>query len=376
MGNREMRMPGRHGWSEVRRPLAALGTVCLLMAGCTDTSGDHRVAAAPTPADAPTPTSIPRNPGALAYGVNGDIFVADPDGSNAVRIANGRPPNECHGLGEYWGEGPIWSPDGRYLAYRHTDCDGPRNAWWDVVISDRKGNVVTSFPGEGWLISWSPDSTRVAGWVRWGETIGIYGLSGVRETLLTVPPGWMAPGDFDPTWSPDGESLLVPHGVLIPLDGSAPRKLPWADRPLGWEKYSPDGSRLAYGADRSVVVAEADGSNPQEVFGDWPGNIAWSPTGDQIAFTSAKATQLRVLDVATGTVTLLAETDGSGVFSVMAGGAGFEFSPQGDRILFSRTDRGGRPVSSLWSVNADGSHLRRLVAGTPWGDWSSPSQIR
>jgi hypothetical protein len=41
-------------------------------------------------------------------------------------------------------------------------------------------------------ISWSLDSTRVAVWVSWGEeprTIGVYGLDGVRQTLLTgMPP--------------------------------------------------------------------------------------------------------------------------------------------------------------------------------------------
>jgi Tol biopolymer transport system component len=247
------------------------------------------------------------------------------------------------------------------------------------VISDPEGNIVATFPSEGWLISWSPDSTRVAVWVHWGQTIGVYGLDGVRQALLTVPSGWMAPGDFDPGWSLDGESLLVPHGVEIPLDGSAPRKLPWADRPLAWESYSPDGSRVAYTSDRSLVVAEADGSLAQEMYGDWVAHLAWSTTGDRIAFTSARDTQLRVLDVATGTVTLLAETDGSQMFSVMAGG-GFEFSPEGNRILFSRTEVESTGAgatwkrSSLWSVNADGSDLRRLVVGTAWGDWFSPNQ--
>ena len=99
------------------------------------------------------------------------------------------------------------------------------------MISDPEGNVVASFPGEGWLIPWSPDSTRVAVWVSWGETIGVYGLDGERQTMLTVPPGMMAPGDHDPVWLPDGASLMVPDGVEIPLDGSTPRKLPWADRP-------------------------------------------------------------------------------------------------------------------------------------------------
>jgi hypothetical protein len=34
-GHREMNLPGRGGWSETRRPLAAMGIVCLLM-------GPHR----------------------------------------------------------------------------------------------------------------------------------------------------------------------------------------------------------------------------------------------------------------------------------------------------------------------------------------------
>jgi WD40 repeat protein len=334
------------------------------------------------PADEPTPTPMPAGLGALAYAVDGDIFVAEWDGSNAVRIADGRPPSDCHDIGEYWAEGPIWSPDGRYLAYRHTDCDGPQ-AWWDVVISDPEGNVVASFPSEGWLISWSPDSTRVAVWVRLWETIGVYGLDGERQALLTVPPGMMAGGDYDPVWLPDGASLMVPYGVEIPLDGSTPRKLPWADQQEGEAWYSPDGSRVAYTTHTpleglvlhfgerqggSFVVAAADGSHAQEVFGARVWKPAWSPTGDRIAFTSGNGTELRVVDVATGTVTSLVETDGADRLSVL------DFSPEGDRILISRTEVEGSYVSSLWSVNADGSHLRRLVTGTDSGDWLSPSQ--
>jgi hypothetical protein len=54
-----------------------------------------------------------------------------------------------------------------------------------------------------------------------GETIGVYGLDGERQTVLTLAPGLIAPGDYDPVWSWDGASLLVPHGVEIPVDGSA-----------------------------------------------------------------------------------------------------------------------------------------------------------
>lgn len=352
---------------------AAVGTLVGLAVLAGALAGLRTIQAAPTPADQPAPAPTPARQGALAYSVDGDIYVAEWDGSNPVRIADGRPPSACgtgssDGTGEYFAEGPIWSPDGRYLAFRHSDCDAPRDGWWDVVISDPQGNVVTTFPSEGWGISWSPDSTRVAVWVHWADTIGVYGLDGERQTLLTLPFGIPA-GEADPEWSPDGRSLQL--GLFeIPLDGRPPQELPWADRRVGGWTLSPDGSRVAVGVDRSFVIAEADGSNPQEAFGDWPGSLAWSPAGDRIAFTptSRGSTQLRVMDVVTGTVTLLAGWEASEWVSVI------DFSPDGDRILFSRTGDGGAGARWLWSVNVDGSDLRRVVAGTAWGDWLSPSR--
>jgi Tol biopolymer transport system component len=342
-------------------------------------AGLRTIQATPTPVDPATPPPSPAALGSLAYAVDGDIYVAESDGSNAVRIADGRPPNECgapgeYSPGEYWAEGPIWSPDGRYLAYRRANCEVPGDARWHVVISDPEGNLVGEFPGEGWDISWSPDSTRVAVWVRLFETIGVFGVDGERQALLPVPPEMLSGGDHDPMWLPDGQSLLVPD-VVVPIDGSTPYKFRLADRRPGWVTYSPDGSRVAYVANKSLVVAEADGSNPQEVFGDFAAFPRWSPTGDRIAFVSFVATpfmsdfQLRLLDVATGTVTLLAESEARDYLSVI------DFSPEGDRLLFSREEEDG--VSSLWSINADGSDLRRLVAGIhidAGGDWWSPSQ--
>jgi Tol biopolymer transport system component len=329
------------------------------------------------PADEPTPRPTPARLGSLAYAVRGDIFVAEWDGSNPVGIADGRSPSDCHDVGEYSAQGPIWSPDGRYLAYLHMDCNAPAfqtpGSWWDVVISDADGNVVTSFPSEAWGISWSPDSTRVAVWVNSPpdpplreagdrSTIGVYGLNGERQTLLTLPDS--AAGIRNPVWSPDGRSLLLDK-FEIPLDGSTRRPLPWRGR-RRWV-LSPDGSRVAYTSHKSLLVAAA-GSSGVEVLADGASpNLLWSPTGDRIAFTSPGSRELRLLDVATGMVSLLIEPDGSAVLS------GFEFSPDGDRILFSRTEDEGGGVSSLWSVNADGSDLRRLVPGTAYGDWLSPT---
>jgi hypothetical protein len=362
--------------------LAIVASLVLTATACSGEAGVDETAAhgsgandEPTqPADLSVPPSRMAL-GALAYFLDGDLYVADWNGANPVRIVNGR-----RGTGgctdEFWAEGTIWSPDGRYLAARHTTkCQDGLPEWWDAVIIDPEGEVVASIPSEGWLISWSPDSTRVAVWITWGETIGIYGLDGARQGLLNLPPGLMAGGDFDPVWSSDGASLLVPRGVEIPLDGSTPRQLPLDDPRSQDAAYSPDGSRVAY-VDRldhvgSLVVAAADGSDAREVIAPWVQRPVWSPTGDRIAFMYSErgglaSTELRVLEVATSEVTsLVAAEGGSDLFLGV-----IEFSPEGDRILFLRTDR-DRGTSSLWSINADGSDPRRLVIGPVWGDWQS-----
>ena len=368
-----MSIPIRLGWS-VTRPLAWLAWLaiaCLLMAGCTSDMDEPM--AAPSQPDMPMPTPPHARLGSLAYVADDDIFVAKWDGSNPVKIADSRPRSECHENNEYWAEGPMWSPNGRYLAFRRSECDGPEDTRREyVVISDRAGNVVTSFPAEGWGIAWSPDSTRVAVWDLWPETIGVYGLDGERKAMVTRPP-WMRTGETDPVWSPDGESLVFGIHYVIPLDGSTPWRVPWVfGRRVGWGSYSPDGSRVAYSAHHSFIVAEADGSDPHEVFGGWAGYPLWSPAGDRLAFVPNAFRDwvhhpLRVLDLGTGTVTELADWKGSEWISLLG------FSPDGDRILFSRTGDGGAGESSLWTINVDGSDLRRLVSGTAQGDWFSPS---
>jgi Tol biopolymer transport system component len=346
---------------------------------------------AATPTDAKTtdeatsvdarPTPAPAASGAIAYDLDGDIYVADWDGANAVKIANGRPEEDCgEDGGEYWAEGPMWSPDGRYLAYRHdTDCSSSAPPW-DVVMSDAEGNVITTFPAQGWGIAWSPDSTRVAVWDHLYDppaTIGVYGLDGARQTQVTMPSGWTSGdnGDEDPAWMPDGTSLRV-HDMELPLDGGTPRQLPLPPHVGNWGiSYSPDASRVAYvDRDMSLVVAAADGSDAREVAGRTVFEPVWSPTGDRVAFIYSEkdfvypSNELRVLDVATGEVTALVGMDGSWDIG------NIQFSPQGDRILISRYGRGADEYG-LWSVGVDGSGTRLVVAGTSQGEWLSPARI-
>jgi hypothetical protein len=339
---------------------------------------------------------------ALAYGRDGDIYVAEEDGVNPVRVADGDRGFGDEDCGDsevrntYSASGPGWSPDGRYLAYWNwRPCPVAPNDWGYVVIQDQTGHIVATFPGQGWLISWSPDSTRVAVWDSWGpgtewkagsgtqatpgdSTIGIYGLDGVRKTQLTVPAALLPSGDRSPTWSLDGSSILV-NDVLVPLDGSPAVKLsPSGGVPSSVGVFSPDGSRVAYFKKGDFVIAEANRPDAHKpTSGEFP-EAAWSPSGDQVAYVHQRLgdvdaegiqevldTELRVVDVASGTESPLLNPKGASQLQVI------DFSPDGTRILFSQDLYEDR--STLWSVNVDGSDVMRLASGIEWADWRPPA---
>jgi Tol biopolymer transport system component len=339
--------------------IVALATGILLVRSLTSTHipADQRV-------------EPPVASGALAYALGGDIYVADPDGSNAVKIADATTDAGCEGIGEY--KYPSWSPDGRYLAFQ--DCTSSRQIYPGVVISDPHGNVVAEFPKSGWGFTWSPDSTLVAVWEA-GGTIGVYGVDGERQASLRLPP--VGGGDDSaPGWMPDGSALLVGGSLVVPLDGSAGYELSLGGHAAS---YSPDGTRIAVLRHNSITVIDADGSPVSEVDGidgvdAWAD--AWSPDGDRFALvwqsppgdgSSPREGDLIVVDVASGTVTVLPEAtaalnDGDQIEGVPG------FSPQGDRILYDAGDGAGGNMA-LWSIGVDGSDTRLLLAGTTQGEW-------
>ena len=335
----------------------------------------------------PPPTSY----GRLAYVLDGDVFLASWDGSDPVRVADGAPgtANSCE---SYWAEGPMWSPDGRHIAYRGggLDCDQR------VFIADTDGRVVSSFRGEGWLVSWSPDSARVATWVTHGKTIAIDGINGVRQAEIALPDGKAPTGDYDPVWSPDGRSVLIRLGPPspsriweIPVDGRRARQVPDADARSEFDaSWSKDARRVAYVPylrSYSLVVANADGS-PIRVLdgalasaangpGDGPqyGGAVLSPAGDRAAFNvtsgpfylpsgenAPRRYELGIVDVASGAVTTVYRPDGFDRVDPL------KFSADGTRLLFRRSND---TTSSFWSVDVDGSNARQLIASAEDADW-------
>ena len=327
--------------------------------------------------------------GHLAYGLDGDIYLADWDGGNPVRIADGAPGGAADGCGSNWGEGPMWSPDGRHFAYRSASAD---RCGGIVAITDPVTKSVASFPGEGWRVSWSPDSTRVASWIDLGKTIGIYGFDGGRQGLLTMPTGCALRAISTPSGRPMGRRSSSPaascRSTVAHPAGSAndPRSnftvvysrdglsagIHRLFRQLGVARGRQGRRHRASGPRRSAQRIQWIRSGPAYQ------NPVLSLTGDRVAFVWSPAFYDEASDPSLIINDLRdprgrrgqRDSDDACQRERWRPPRGHRILTRGDRVLFSRSDV-DYAGTSLESVQIDGSDPQVLVTGTGWGDWQT-----
>lgn len=167
------------------------------------------------------------------------------------------------------------------------------------------------------------------------------------------------------------------HGIyLMNEDGTGMTRLLEGRTPA----WSPDGSMIAFrkgnpnrggGLDTSINVARADGTEVVTITPDTYGEASgeggppvWSPDGSLIAFDTL------------GGIYVM-EPDGSNLHRVTAYEGAFacydlqpSWSPDGSKLVFAVLCDGGN--EGIWTVNADGSGRRQLLA--PHGDLTDLSQ--
>jgi hypothetical protein len=198
-------------------------------------------------------------------------------------------------------------------------------------------------------------------------------LDGYYKQLLARCPGPSSDCAFGHfAWSPNGRyvAFLAGHfgGALTrnnlslyvaDTKGSAPRRLArcgGCEASQGNEvSWAPDSRRIVLAADDALYVVDVVTGESTRLRSDVRGtSVAWSPEGSRIA-------------VADGGSLSVVTPSGRSLGSVAADGAADPtWSPDGTKIAFDG-------ANELYSVDANGSHLKVLLYGSPGSGPGTPS---
>ena len=220
----------------------------------------------------------------IAFMRNSDIWVMIADGSNQVNLTSGK------AIGVL----PVWSPDGREIAFV---CGDSGQSDICVMGMDGSGPVnLTNDAADDDSPDWSPDGTHIAFVTKRDGNSEVYvmGVDGSNPVNLTNHEAM----DIEPDWAPDGSRIAFTSWrdgdaeiYLMDADGSNTSNITNDVAIFSSEPdWSPDGTQIVFWTQSynpgRLYVMDADGSNLTHVITErcmsYP---AWSPDGLWIAFS-------------------------------------------------------------------------------------------
>lgn len=227
----------------------------------------------------------------------------------------------------YASRDPVEDRSGRRIAY-----SSRRSGQWEVYVRTHGGAEVnvSRHQGADYEPSWSPDGRSLVFVSNRGGKPGLYVIrsdgSGLRRLTRTTI------GDYDPAWSPDGGTVAFTRLRnenegdiwIVRAAGGPPRRLTRDERDNWGPRWSPDGRTLAY---TSRIVRS----------GEFPSRI-------RLITRDGRRMREVTTDRENGIEQHLFPT----------------WSPDGKRIAFFRT----RGEHGLWVMSADGRNLRKIPTST------------
>jgi TolB protein len=217
--------------------------------------------------------------------------------------------------------------------------------------------------------AWAPDNSVIA-YTSYKTGYPDIILQSLRDARMPTNParGTSEAHNLLSAWSPDGTRLAFMSNrdgggnseiYIVNRDGSGLRRLtnhPGADSTPTW---SPTGQQLAFTSDRSgapqIYIVNLDGTGIQRIDCDstWCDRATWSRAPlNEIAYASRSGAgfDIRIFDFQSRTSRTI--TDGIGSNESPA------FAPNGRHLAFT-SDRSGRP--QIYTIARDGTGLRQIT---------------
>jgi Tol biopolymer transport system component len=296
-----------------------------------------------------------RGNGKLAFVRAGDIWVANADGSNPVKLTT-------HQAGD---RSPRWSPDGTEIAFSSN-----RDGDFEIFVMNADGSderqVTFNTGAHDRIPSWTADATQIV-YDKNFSAIYVVNADGSGSERKVAD-------GFVPGTSPRGDRVVFSDGGLVTmhLDGSGRRPITTGSGLA--PDWSPRGNELVFTrsaseTDRDVYLVHANGRGGLVRLTDTPHRFefapVWSPDGTKIAFVGCPPS-----GVAGDCHLYVIGRDGSGETQVVAGVSGGEgavdWQPIPGRrerssgtIVFQSNRAGGPP--ELYAMAEDGTNVRRLT---------------
>lgn len=259
-----------------------------------------------------------------------------------------------------------------------------RSGSWQLYTMDPDGRDMTQVTDlaktdfDSWFPSFSPDAKQIAFCYPVGDAAEIFVINSDGSGLKQLT----SDGSFDcfPRWSPDGNYIAFARTFMptnqtlitvIRADGTGPKTTLTNGDFRFWGAfgpiYTPDGREILFESQRGGLVSAAwimasDGAHPRR-FTPAPLEAAAfdiSPNGKDILLmdhlNTILPTRLYVMEL--GEKEIRALTHLNDVHD-QAG----SYSPDGKKIVFF-SDRLNSPFSyDLFTMNADGSDIKRIASG-------------
>jgi len=219
---------------------------------------------------------------------------------------------------------------------------------------------------DGSEIAYSSDRCSPQGCIRSSSGIHVLNVGGGGERVLTSNPDCTPPsygpflppsvGDFTPSWSPGGTTILFSRRVCggdselytVPARGGAVHDLGIGGSQPAWGP-----SRIAYIVGSFIWTANPDGSDRVQIDGGLSYSPAWSPEG-RLTYLKGNRNNFRGYY---GSTLVVSGTQTTLPFAAVSSVA---WAPAGTRLVVTAQKTATAPFD-VYSVNPDGSDPVQLT---------------